>query len=157
MICDDCGISRTAFYNYFTDKYAVLEEIENTILTIGDEVNKTLIYADLSSCKRGEPFPHFFEICSKAFEHKKYFKPLIGPNGDQHFISRWKKNIQKDIRKKLIYDKIKVSNLDAVTSFLASGVVGIFTYWFYDAPNLSILEISEMAGRLVFGEFYEMK
>lgn len=146
-ICESAGVSRALFYRYFDDKYAVLESIENTLLEQGLKYNREMIGDD--------PNPLFDQLLKYLYENRLYFKPLIGPNGDSQFVFRWKKYIQEDIKRKLQHDKVNIDQLDMKASFIASGIIGLFTYWFYEAPSLPVERMTEYASQMVLNSFYQ--
>jgi AcrR family transcriptional regulator len=136
-ICRNAQVSKSNFYNYFCDKYEILEVIEDEMLTGVTEINRALTEAAWINYKKGEPFPVFSDTANYIWEHKKYFKPLLGPNGDPSFRFRWKKQMKKDIRNKLITDKRTSYDLDIVSELFTDGIIGLYTYWFYENPNIS--------------------
>ncbi len=156
-ICKEANISKTIFYRYFDDKYALLEEIENELLQSIAEINKDLVHAPLGEYRKGEPFPVFLETAQFIHSQKQYFKPLLGINGDPHFIFRWKKQIRQDVRKKFENDQITAYNLDVVTELFAAAIIGLYTYWFFERPEMTCEEISEIGGNLLCGSFYNFQ
>ena len=128
-ICEDCQISRTIFYQYFDDKYDVLQSIEEMILTAGPEICKRHINTDISGHKPGTPFPMVYEIFCYAKEKEIFFKPLIGPHGDSYFIFKWKQAIQSDLRQKLEHDGVLPDDFEVASAFLASGLIGLVIYY----------------------------
>lgn len=146
-ICEASGISRAIFYRYFDDKYSILEDIENSLLERGLEFNKEMIGDNSVSL--------FYQILDYSYKNRLYFKPLLGPYGDPQFTFRWKKYIQEDVKRKMQYDKNNVRHLNMKVSFIASGIIGLFTYWFYEEPTLSVEEMSEYAAQMVSQSFYQ--
>ena len=75
QICSECGISRTAFYQHFDDKYAVLEAICQEILTHVQELN-----ADMHVIKMRDTdasIPLWIETATYISEKRNYIRPLI--------------------------------------------------------------------------------
>lgn len=156
-ICVDAGISKPLFYRYFDDKYAVLEDIENRLLEEIAEINKVLVDTPLVTYKKGQPFPVFYETALFIKSQEAFFRPLLSVNGDPAFIFKWKKQIRKDVRQKFESDNITSYNLDVVTELFAAGIVGLYTYWFFEKPDLSCEEVSEIGGNLLCGSFYNFQ
>ena len=156
-ICRNIDISKTVFYRYFEDKYAVLEEIENEIIQKMVSINKNLDDTCISEYKKGKPFPVFVETATYIKEQEKYFRPLLGPHGDPSFIFRWKKIMKADIKRKFEIDRIAGCNMDAVGELCAGGLIGLYTYWFFENPGMTAEEISAIGGMFISGSFYNFK
>ena len=156
-ICEHAGISKPLFYRYFDDKYDVLESIERDLLSDIAEINKDLTNTSLFSYRKGQPFPVFYETAVYIKSKEKFFRPLLSSNGDPGFIFKWKRQIRKDVRQKFEKDEITSYNLDVVTELFAAGIVGLYTYWFFENPSMSCEEISEIGGNLLCGSFYNFK
>lgn len=156
-ICKNAQVSKSNFYHYFDDKYEILEVIETEMLDSVKEINKALDKVVWVNYKKGDPFPVFSDTAKYIWEHRKYFKPLLGPNGDPGFIFRWKKQMKKDIRNKLVIDGRNSYNLDIVTELFASGIIGLYTYWLYEDTNISPEKLSAIAGTILYSDFYHFK
>lgn len=156
-LCAKANISKTIFYRYFDDKYDVLETIEQELLNGLREANVSLKNAPIHEYKKGQPFPVFFETAQYVYEKKNFFKALLSAHGDPQFIFRWKKQIRLDVRGKFEHDHITGYNLDVVTELFAAGIIGLYTYWFFENPNMSCQEISEIGGNMLCGSFYNFK
>lgn len=156
-ICEKAGISRTMFYKYFDDKYQVLECIEDELIEGVRSINHALVAAPLRDYRKGEPFPVFVDTARYIREQERYFRPLLSIHGDPQFIFRWKKQIRADVRQKFIHDRITDYNIDVVTELFAAAIVGLYTYWFFEEPSLSCEELSEIAGNLLCGSFYNFR
>ncbi len=156
-ICLKAEISKPLFYRYFDDKYSVLESIETRLLDRVAEINIALKDTPLATYRKGQPFPVFFETAEYIKSQEDYFRPLLSSRGDPQFVFRWKKQIRKDVRVKFENDHITAYNLDVVTELFAAGIIGLYTYWFFENPELSCQEISEIGGNLLCGSFYNFK
>ena len=153
-LCKNAKVSKSNFYNYYDDKYAVLEEIENELLKGVAELNKNAAFVSLKNHKKGEPFPLFYETAEYIHMNGIYFKALLGPNGDPSFIFRWKKQMKADIRANIVAEANPVYDPDILTELIASAIVGLYTFWLYEKPALSSQEISEIGERTLFGSLY---
>ena len=156
-ICARAKVSKSNFYNYFDDKYEMLESIENEMLQGVKEINTALKDAAWNTYKKGDPFPVYSDTAKYIWENRKYFKPLLGPNGDPSFVFRWKKQMKKDIRNKLVIDNRTNYNLDIVSELFTNGIVGLYIYWFYENPDISPEELSAIAGTLLYSDLYHFK
>lgn len=156
-LCGKANISKTIFYRYFDDKYQVLECIEDELLAGIKEINLVLKNTPLGEYKKGKPFPVFYETAEYVYSKKKYFKALLSAHGDPQFIFKWKKQIRLDVRTKFEFDHITGYNLDVVTELFAASVIGLYTYWFFENPDMSCQEISEIGGNMLCGSFYNFR
>lgn len=156
-LCSNANISKTIFYRYFDDKYEVLEAIEQELLDGLRNANLVLKSTPLGTYKKGEPFPVFYETAQYVLDKKKYFKALLSAHGDPQFIFKWKKQIRLDVREKFEHDNITGYNLDVVTELFAAGIIGLYTYWFFENPDMSCREVSEIGGNMLCGSFYNFK
>lgn len=68
-----------------------------------------------------------------------------------------KNSIQKrwDVETKFVHDKITFLNV--VIELFASAIIGLYTYWFYENPELPVEELSEIAGNILCGSFYNFR
>lgn len=102
-ICMEANITRGTFYQYFSDIYDLMEQIETPLL---QEIEKKY-KANSKKPMQHYPLEHFedrfdyappktlliwFDFCKK---HRNKIAVLFGPNGDPYFISKLK-NILKD-------------------------------------------------------------
>lgn len=153
-ICEKAGVSRTIFYSYFEDKYQLLESIENELLSGVTRINHALVTASLRDYRPGAPFPVFVDTARYVWDQQDFFRPLLNVHGDPQFIFRWKRQIRSDVRQKLLHDQVAAKNIDVITELFASAIIGLYTYWFFENPSLSCEEVSEIAGSLLCGSFY---
>ncbi len=156
-ICEKVGISRAMFYRYFDDKYQVLQYIEDRLIEGVRRINVGLVDVPLHAYRRGDPFPLFVDTARYIRSQERYFRPLLNVHGDPQFIFRWKKQIRSDVGKKFLHDQITTFNLDVVTELFAAAIVGLYTYWFFENPDLSCEELSEIAGNLLCGSLYDFQ
>lgn len=50
-VCERCHISRTVFYQYFDDKYAILESVETELIDGVADINRRLPKTNLRICQ----------------------------------------------------------------------------------------------------------
>ncbi|MGL5348734.1 MAG: TetR-like C-terminal domain-containing protein [Peptostreptococcaceae bacterium] len=131
------GYNRSTFYEYFTDIYDVLEQIENSLVPNLDELPPISILN-----KNNEiPLNLFFKLYE---ENEKYYSILLGDNGDPAFASKLKNSI-KPLLKEALVAQVKLSELefDFVLEYILSSMIGIMSYWFKKDKTLP-------ADRLIF-------
>ena len=80
-ITNKAGYNRGTFYEYFTDVYAVLEDLENSLIPKLDELPPI----SLPSKGVGMQLDSFFELYEK---NNQYYSVLLGDKGDPAFASK---------------------------------------------------------------------
>lgn len=152
-ICILSGVSRSAFYQHFDDKYAVLESIEDRLLEDVKVLNQNMTY--LSFFPRNTSMPNFLETIQYIADQKEYFLPLISSPGDSRFIHRWKSLMQKDFLRRLSTDHVlPKTNADILVYSMASAIIGMYEYWLTKAPHLNAQQLAELGTRLLWSSFY---
>jgi hypothetical protein len=94
------GYNRSTFYEYFTDVYDVLEQIENSLLPSPQDLPPLKL--DNSSAT---PLP--IDTVINIYEkNRKYFVVLLGENGDPSFQSKLKRSVKDMLKNKLATEGI---------------------------------------------------
>ena len=99
-ITSKAGYNRGTFYEYFTDVYDVLEQIENSLLPGIDELPPT----SMPSKETGLSINSFVKLYQ---EYSKYYVVLLGDNGDPSFQSKIKNSIKPMLKQKATLVGIK--------------------------------------------------
>lgn len=129
-ICSKAGYNRSTFYEYFTDSYDVLEQIENSLLPSLEELPPISMKLEESHTA----IDFFLKMYS---EHKKYYTVLLGDNGDPAFSGKLKNNVKQMLMSHLsTHEKNKDDELDYTLEFILSAMIGILTYWFKNNENM---------------------
>lgn len=123
-ITEKAGYNRGTFYEYFTDVYDVLEQIEKLLIPKLDELPPITI----SDNNMGMPFDMFVKLYE---QNSKYYSVLLGDNGDPAFGSKLK-NSTKPILKQAFSEKYHLDpiELDFILEYVLSAMIGIMSYWF---------------------------
>jgi AcrR family transcriptional regulator len=133
------GYNRGTFYEYFTDVYDVLEQIENSLLP-GPQDLPPLSLTNISAT----PLP--IDMFIRMYEqNRKYFIVLFGDNGDSSFQSKIKNNMKAMVKTILIARGIVDDyELDFTLEYMLSAMIGVLSYWFrlnVTPPNDRLLEL----------------
>ncbi len=132
------GYNRSTFYEYFTDVYDVLEQLENTLIAKLQE----LPLQQLSS--PDDPFP-FEALVSMYSHHSKYLVVLLGDHGDPAFQGRVKASMKPMIKATLVARGAKDDfELDYTLEYALSAMIGILSYWFNQENPPSIEKLMEL-------------
>lgn len=123
-ISQRAGYNRGTFYEYFTDVYDVLNQIEQSLMPTLDELPPTTKL----NHNMGIPFDMFLKLYEQNF---KYYSVLLGDNGDPAFASKIKSSI-KPLIMSAISNKIDKNDieLDFILEYILSAMIGILSYWF---------------------------
>ncbi|MGV8981510.1 TetR/AcrR family transcriptional regulator [Clostridium sp.] len=118
------GYNRGTFYEYFTDVYDVLNQIEQSLVPTLDELPPTTKLDH----NVGMPFDMFLKLYEQNF---KYYSVLLGDNGDPAFASKIKSSI-KPLVMSSISEKVDRNDieLDFILEYILSAMIGILSYWF---------------------------
>jgi AcrR family transcriptional regulator len=119
------GYNRSTFYEYFTDVYDVLEQIENSLLPSPQDLPPLKL--DNSSAT---PLP--IDTVINIYEkNRKYFVVLLGENGDPSFQSKLKRSVKEMLKNKLVTEGIGDNfELDFTLEYILSAMIGVLSYWF---------------------------
>ncbi len=132
------GYNRSTFYEYFTDVYDVLEQLENELISQLQE----LPMQQLSSSD--DPFP--FEVLISLYsQHSKYLMVLLGDHGDPAFQGKMKACMKPMIKETLVAQGAKDDvELDFTLEYALSAMIGILSYWFSQENAPSIEKLIEL-------------
>lgn len=134
-ITQKAGYNRGTFYEYFTDVYDVLEQIEESLVP---EVHE-LPPISLPNENMGMPLDMFMTLYE---QNSKYYSVLLGDNGDPAFASKLK-NSTKPIIMQAFLNKSNIDpvEFDFILEFTLSAMIGIMSYWFKKDKILSAEEL----------------
>lgn len=123
-ITQKAGYNRGTFYEYFTDVYDVLEQIEESLIPSVDELPPIM----MPNLNMGMPLDMFMILYE---QNSKYYSVLLGENGDPAFASKLKSST-KPIIKQAFLEKHNVDPIefDFILEFVLSAMIGIMSYWF---------------------------
>lgn len=142
-IANKAGYNRGTFYEYFTDVYDVLEDIENSLIPTLNELPPVLI----PTGTLGMPLDAFFELYE---QNNKYYSVLLGEKGDPAFASKLKNSIKPMIMQVFV-DKPNVDKkeLDFILEYTLSAMIGIMSYWFKQTDALPNDQLHQLINRLM--------
>ena len=87
-----CHVSRTTFYRYFDDKYAVLEEIEDNLIDSLVEIIHP-VYNKKMPVDAWSVFAlTFYQSFALIKDNAKLIVPMLKNNNTQ-FLSKWRKTM----------------------------------------------------------------
>ena len=149
-ICEKAGCNRSTFYEYYTDSYSVLEDIEEELL---DYVRRKLTEELPASLANSFPeirldTENLTPLSNMYTEKGEYFSILTGEKGDPYFQYKYKQTV-KELLTQMLDDPAKKFDLSAsiVAEFTASALIGAFNCWYphreeYPAEKYALLLVS---------------
>jgi AcrR family transcriptional regulator len=143
-IAAKAGYNRSTFYEYFTDVYDVLEQIENAVLPS----HEGLMQHDPAAMTNSSlPIDELTQIYEK---NKKYYVVLFGENGDPSFQNKFKNYMKAMVKQHLASEgKAETFEIEFALEFMLSALIGALTYWFsLDSPP-STNKLFELMGELI--------
>lgn len=145
-IAQKAGYNRGTFYEYFTDVYEVLNQIEQSLIPTLEELPPTT--------KPEQNMNMAFDMFLKQYEqNSKYYSVLLGDNGDPAFASKVKNSIKPLIMKELsgVVNKSDIE-LDFILEYILSAMIGVLSYWFRMNKILPAEELMTLMYQLMDNE-----
>lgn len=119
------GYNRSTFYEYFTDVYDVLEQIENSLLPGLQDLPPLRLADSVATQLPIDTFIHMYE------KNRKYYIVLLGDKGDSSFQSKLKHSVKDMLKKRFITQGIIDDyELDFTLEYMLSAMIGVLSYWF---------------------------
>ena len=118
-ITEKAGYNRGTFYEYFTDVYDVLEQIEKSLIPGIDELPPV---SNPSFSSEALPIDMFLKMYEK---NNQYYSVLLGENGDPSFAGKLKKAVKPIISEAFLVKSIDKAELDYILEFVLSAMIGI--------------------------------
>ena len=135
-ITEKAGYHRSTFYEYFTDVYDVLTQLEESLL----EDKKESVIKGLETGQQDD----LIQQVADLYETKgNYLSVLLGENGNPLFVKKI-----KTVMRPVLMDKFGLSENEAHTSyiceFVSSAIIGTMTYWYQNGKSISSVELLSM-------------
>ena len=145
-IAKKANINRKTFYNYYSDAYKVMEEIEN--LTVEAFINNmgTVEFTNMADFLT-EIFIKFTEPVNKDLE---FFNLLFKTNNRSFLIVKIVEALKEYVQKRIEEsNELDIPRFEVVSNFYLSGVLSVYMNWFMNNYDQSIEEISALLTELV--------
>lgn len=158
-ITEYAGVNRATFYRHYQDKFDLLDQYAQEVYQLLDVPPEAESPAgsdpdDLEKSAAG---------LAKMFEHirtyAKFYRVMLGNNGDPAFAGKIQRYIQKRIRQSIL-DTIREKPMaELYLSYVSSGSVGVVLWWLeHDLPysptemaaisiRLSLADMSAVLGK----------
>jgi len=140
------GFNRSTFYQYFHDVYAVLEEIEDSVIHEWETAfsqNRKLI-TDLN---RDDAI---IEMTVDFYERNgNYLSVLLSPDGDSSFAQKLKNAMRPKIFSILQVPDNSIEGT-LVFEFASSGMLAVLTAWYHSANHIPTKDVVELIYALLY-------
>jgi AcrR family transcriptional regulator len=123
------GINRATFYRHYQDKFDLLDEYAQTLYELSDAPPESGPPTSSKGIgKQSAPG------MARMFEHiranARFYRVMLGKNGDSAFSEKIRQYIQKRIRRSLPQElRNEESSLDLYLSYISSGSLGGLIWW----------------------------
>lgn len=147
-IIEKAHYNRSTFYEYYSDVYAVLDEIEEELFRgfFGDKT--ALILEDSLSLDE-----LIYEIAQNYKKYQKYLKVILGKNGDPQFVDKIKEHLKALLRPLIVSTNLVApQNLDYFLEYLSNGLIGMLIYWQKNDSRLPIEEFLQKCKEIIIPE-----
>ncbi len=149
------GNNRSTFYNYFSDVYDLLHQIEEELMQeITDSIESRIEELDIHEIS-SLTTDHFFQIVSPVFlTYEEKLFVLIGPDGDPEFAAQLRGHLLENmIRFSFIPEDIP--HKDYLMTYIYSSITSLLTYWHQKGKDLSQEEFLRLGQQLTaYGAFH---
>jgi AcrR family transcriptional regulator len=141
-ICAKADISRSSFYNYYTDQYDLLKKTEEeTLAFINNNLNKYALYKN----EKQGALRMVEEILQYVVDNNKSIYVLFSENGNINFQknlfrSIYEKNILKSLTDKLPDQQTK----EYYFLFIVTGTISLIYHWIKNGMDKSIPELAKL-------------
>lgn len=136
------GYNRSTFYEYFTDVYDVLEQLEDSLISELQE----LPVKQLSTSDSAFPFEALVTV---YMQHSKYLAVLLGDHGDPAFQAKTKRSMKPLMKEAMLRQGVKDDfELDYTLEYALSAMIGVLSYWFNQKEAPPLDKLMELLARL---------
>ena len=147
-IVDIADINRKTFYNYYSGIYALLDEIENSIVRTFEEALGEIDFKEAVK-KPNIVFDRLTNIINSDID---FYGHLISMKSNARLITKIVDLLKQKTREAVI---IQLPNFekkaDIILDFVFSGMLSVYQNWFLSENRPSIESVSETISLLCFG------
>lgn len=140
-------INRGTFYLHYTDKYDLLEKIEDEIIQEVQEQTKNIDKLNIQSIDdQNEPIPFVIKLFEYFQENAGILKAILGPKGDPLLIRKLKKIMEVNYFEKKLVKAFKQENMmipeEYFISYIVSAHLGVVQQWLESGMDKSPKEMA---------------
>ncbi|WML32683.1 TetR/AcrR family transcriptional regulator [Clostridium sp. OS1-26] len=140
-------INRGTFYLHYTDKYDLLEKVEDEIMQEIQEQTKGIDYINMMNIDVvNEPIPFIIKLFEYFKENANFMKAILGPKGDPLFLRKLKKFTEINLFEMKLVKTFNKENMlipeEYFISYLISAHLGVVQQWLESGMNKSPKEMA---------------
>lgn len=146
------NINRGTFYLHYTDKFEVMEDLQQELLNeLEGYVKNVQPVEAFHTVKKGQLYQPFVEIFQCIKRHARVFSVFLGEQGSPIFINKMKKVFSNQLLNSL--SLIQEETVDPefrqyLQAFLSSAILGVIQEWL-DSGNEDVEEMAIIHFRLI--------
>jgi AcrR family transcriptional regulator len=127
-------INRGTFYLHYTDKYDLLEKVENEVLLELEALAGTLSSSITTSINPlNQPIPFAVKLFEFFQQNAKFMKAILGPNGDPFFRRKLESFLKINFFERELAEAVKKENLlipeDYFSAYLLAAHLSVVEQW----------------------------
>ena len=137
-ICRRCGIARSTFYLYFSDKYDILQHVEERLKQELKDICEHQSEQDVCSLSP--------ESSLGVIEHIRansgWYRALLGINGDPAFVFGWRRTMEQSLNARLLLLGVGREEAQLRSVLFAASLIGLYSYIVFTPTDFSDAELS---------------
>ncbi len=146
-IAELADINRKTFYNYYEGVYAVLDEIENEVVSTLENALGGLDFREAMS----HPYLVFEKLTAIINTDLDFYGHLLSMRGNVSLITKTTQLLKQKTREAVLLQlPVREEDLDVFLDYTFSGMLTVYQQWFNSDRSRSLEEISEILGELCF-------
>jgi AcrR family transcriptional regulator len=146
------GINRATFYRHYQDKFDLLDQYAQAVYELPNNA------ADPGSpAGKGATLQMVVQGLVRVLEHvrlhAKFFRVMLGKNGDPAFAARIRQYVQKRIRRSLPESLLPDENsAELYLNYVSSGAVGVLAWWLENETPYSPEQMVAILSRFIVAD-----
>ncbi len=151
------GINRTTFYRHYQDKFDLLDQYIEAVYALPDNAPDSG-----SPAADDAPVENMVQGLARLLDHvgrhAKFFRVMLGKNGDPAFADKVRQYIQKRLRLSLPAELLTDENsTDLYMSYVSSGAVGMLSWWLEREMPYSPEQLAAISFRFIVAGLATLK
>lgn len=140
-VAKKANINRKTFYNYYTDTYEVLEEIQNLVVAAFVKNIGTVEFTNMADFL-AEIFVKFTETVNHDLE---FYSLLFKTNNRSYFIVKIVDILREYVQKRIEEtETINQNRFKLAIDLYIPGIISVYMNWFTNSYDYSIEELSTL-------------
>ncbi len=146
QVTDKAGYNRSTFYEYFTDVYDLLEQLENNLLLY--------IKEQIANELRDNPQGDTATSIANLYDSKgEYLSVLLGDNGDPNFRRMLKETLRPTLFQSYGLSKDDVRK-NYIFEFAISAIISTITFWYQNEKTMPSDELIQLIRSMLLKGVY---